>query len=91
MMSRFYKIHLMPNVPKQRYDIFMINPSMNTFDSFMIEICSRLPELFYQPFKLLYRGISFLFALIMCEHYFNNKFLLLLQIQLVIQFPFLIG
>lgn len=56
MMSRFYKIHIVPITLKQRNEIFMINPSMNTFDSFMIEICARLPELFYQAFKLVYKG-----------------------------------
>lgn len=57
-MSRFYKIRIMPNDIHRldAFETFIIHPHKNNFDSFMTEICSRLPELFYQPFKLYYEG-----------------------------------
>lgn len=60
-MSRFFKVRITQNEfhrldAFETFETFIIHPNKNNFDSFMTEICARLPELFYQPFKLYYEG-----------------------------------
>lgn len=71
-MSRFFKVRIMHTEihNRQECETFIIHPEKNLFDSFMTEICARLPELFYQPFKLYYSGkycnIHFVMREILC-------------------------